>query len=58
MAFGSGTLERFAAMADMVSDAPGARLPGRRRQPLRQSLLKQGIPVDEPLMAEIEAIGR
>ncbi|MCA1404444.1 Ldh family oxidoreductase [Ensifer sp. IC3342] len=57
-AFGSGTLERFAAMADMVSDAPGARLPGRRRQALRQSLLKEGIPVDEPLIAEIESIGR
>jgi len=58
-AFGGPTvLDRFAAMAAMVSDAPGARLPGRRRQALKEELLKEGIAVDQPLLAEIEAIGR
>lgn len=57
-AFGSATIERFAAMAGMVSEAPGARLSGRRRQALKRSLLKDGIPVEQALLAEIGAIGR
>jgi len=57
-AFGRDTVARFAAMAGMVEQAPGARLPGRRRHELRQALLKDGIPVDTALLADIEAIGR
>jgi (2R)-3-sulfolactate dehydrogenase (NADP+) len=57
-AFGDKTIERFAVMAHMIETSPGARLPGRRRQRLKQSLLKEGILVDQSLAAEIEAIGR
>jgi len=57
-AFASNILERFASMAAMVESAPGARLPGRRRQSLKDTLLKEGIPVDKALLAEIEALGR
>jgi (2R)-3-sulfolactate dehydrogenase (NADP+) len=53
---GAAVLERFAAMADMVANAPGARLPGQRRHALKQTLLKEGIAVDQALLAEIEAI--
>lgn len=58
-AFGSATaLQRFAAMATMVEDEPGARLSGRRRQALRRTLQAQGITTDADLVAQIEAIGR
>jgi len=53
---GTAVLQRFTAMADMVADAPGARLPGYRRHALKQKLLEEGIPVDKSLVAEIEAI--
>lgn len=58
-AFGStGTLGRFAELAGMVADAPGARLPGRRRQALRRRYIAEGIPADADLVAAIESIGR
>ena len=54
---GAAVVKRFAEMTGMVADAPGARLPGYRRHALKQKLLKEGIAVDETLLAEIEAIG-
>lgn len=57
-AVGGSVVARFAEMAGMVGQAPGARLPGHRRHALRQALLKDGIPVDPTLLADIEAIGR
>jgi len=57
-ALGGSAVERFAAMAGLVEQAPGARLPGRRRHELKRTLLAQGIPVDPSLLAAIEAIGR
>ncbi len=57
-AFGDGTLDRFAAMAGMIADMEGARVPGHRRQALKRQHLENGIPVDADLVASIEAIGR
>lgn len=47
---------RFAEMAAAVIGAPGARLPGRRRQALRQRIAAEGIPVEPDLLAEIAAL--
>lgn len=55
---GRDTLARFGEMAGKVADTGGARLPGRRRQALRRDMLARGIPVDDALRAQIEAIGR
>ena len=58
-AFGPvSALERFAELAGMVEDAPGARLAGRRRQALRRTYEAEGLPADAALVAQIEAIGR
>lgn len=57
VAFGGSATDRFAEMAGMVEQAPGARLPGSRRHELKRKLLKDGIPVDASLVASIEAIG-
>lgn len=58
-AFGSASaLERFAELAGMIEAAPGARLPGRRRQALRRKLEADGLSADAALVAQIEAIGR
>jgi (2R)-3-sulfolactate dehydrogenase (NADP+) len=57
-AFDGRAVARFAAMAERVSDAPGARLPGRRRHALKQTLMTEGIAVDRSLLTQIEAIGR
>ncbi len=56
-AFGEGVIARFGAMADMIADMEGARIPGHRRQAMKRDLLANGIPVDTALIAEIEAIG-
>jgi (2R)-3-sulfolactate dehydrogenase (NADP+) len=58
-ALGSGnTLARFGEMAAMIEGMDGARLPGRRRQELRRDMLRRGIPVDDELRQQIDAIGR
>lgn len=56
-AFGDGVLDRFAEMAQMIEAMEDARVPGHRRQALKRQYLKNGIPVDPVLIAEIEAIG-
>ena len=56
-AFGPGGAERMAVMADMVAGTEGARLPGRRRQQIRDGFLENGIPVDADLARSIRAIG-
>lgn len=57
-AFGLGAGERFALLARLIEETEGARLPGRRRQALRQSLSEDRIPVDRTLLRQIESIGR
>jgi (2R)-3-sulfolactate dehydrogenase (NADP+) len=51
---GTHALERFAAMAGMVAGTEGARLPGSRRQAIRDRLRRDGIPVETALVKEIE----
>jgi len=58
-AFGTkDVLDRFAAMAQAVAGTEGARVPGARRLMLRRELTEKGIPVEETLQRQIEAIGR
>jgi (2R)-3-sulfolactate dehydrogenase (NADP+) len=58
-AFGTkDVLDRFAAMAQAVAGTEGARVPGARRLMLRRELTEKGIPVEEALQRQIEAIGR
>ena len=56
-AFGPGGRERMSLMAEMVAGTEGARLPGRRRQQIREDFLAGCIPVDEDLARSIRAIG-
>ncbi len=53
---GAGALGRFAAMADAIAAQPGARVPGRRRQELRERLSHDGIDADAALLDEIGSI--
>jgi LDH2 family malate/lactate/ureidoglycolate dehydrogenase len=45
-------------MAQAVAGTEGARVPGARRLALRRELTEKGIPVEEALQRQIEAIGR
>jgi (2R)-3-sulfolactate dehydrogenase (NADP+) len=55
--FGGGhALDRFAAMAAMVSGTEGARLPGSRRQAIRDRLRRDGLKVETALVREIELL--
>lgn len=53
---GVRAIARFASMAEAIAGT-GARVPGRRRQELRERLLRDGIPVDRALIEEIRTIG-
>jgi len=55
---GPAVLDRFSALATMISDQPGARIPGHRRAQLRDKLTVDGIDMPDDLVATIEAIGR
>lgn len=55
---GVAVLERFARMAEAVSDCEGARLPGRRRQALRESRRVEGFEVTGDLITRIRTIAR
>ena len=54
--FGTGALDRFAAMAAAIEAADGARLPGRRRQQVARRLSADGISVDDDLMSAIRGL--
>ena len=49
-------LDRVATLADMITGDPGARLPGTRRLALRAAAARDGIAVDEKLLAEAAAL--
>ena len=49
-------LDRFAALADMITADTGARLPGTRRLALRQAAARDGIVVDPKLLAEVQTL--
>jgi (2R)-3-sulfolactate dehydrogenase (NADP+) len=53
---GTRALDRFAAMAAMVAGTEGARLPGSRRQAIRDRLRRDGLPVETALVGEIELL--
>jgi len=55
-AFGSGALDRFATLAGVIEAEPGARLPGRRRQKMAARMAREGISVDNQLLADIIAL--
>jgi (2R)-3-sulfolactate dehydrogenase (NADP+) len=53
---GPDTLVRFATLASAIEVQPGARLPGGRRLEARRKAGRDGLFVDDPLLAEIERI--
>ncbi|MGB3501497.1 MAG: Ldh family oxidoreductase [Mesorhizobium sp.] len=53
---GVRALSRFAAMAQAVESAGGARVPGYRRHAMRERLRRDGIVVDRALFDDIEKI--
>ncbi|MDD9909634.1 MAG: Ldh family oxidoreductase [Ahrensia sp.] len=55
---GDAVLDRFVALAAMIEEQPGARVPGARRAQLRDTLAVDGIEIEADLAATIEAIGR
>ena len=55
---GVAVLERFARIGDAVSECEGARLPGRRRQALRESRRGEGFEAPDALIAQIRSIAR
>ena len=56
--FGAPAAARFAEMAGRIETSDGARLPGRRRQALKRELIRDGIPVAEDLLRQIDEISR
>ena len=54
----SVALSRFDDLAQAVESEPGARLPGARRLESRNRAAKEGITVDDSLLAQINALGR
>jgi len=55
-AFATDACERFAALAAMIEDQDGARLPGTRRLAARARAAESGLTLSDALLAEIEAV--
>jgi (2R)-3-sulfolactate dehydrogenase (NADP+) len=55
---GAEAAERIARLAAGFAGTGEARLPGRRRQAAAERVRREGIAIDAPLLAEIEALGR
>ncbi|MCB5410440.1 Ldh family oxidoreductase [Pseudogemmobacter faecipullorum] len=55
-AFAANALERFSLLAGLITDQPGARLPGARRLAARAAARQVGISPDPALLAEIRAL--
>ena len=51
-----GGLSHFARLAAAIEAQPGARLPGSRRLALRAKAQRDGLPVTDALLREIEAL--
>ncbi|HEX4553969.1 MAG TPA: Ldh family oxidoreductase [Xanthobacteraceae bacterium] len=54
-AFGA-SIERFGALTAAIESQPGARLPGTRRLAARRKAAREGLPVSDALLREIEAL--
>lgn len=55
-AFAPGAVARFGEMAAAIAGESGARVPGHRRQEVARRVARDGIEVDDALLAEIRAI--
>jgi (2R)-3-sulfolactate dehydrogenase (NADP+) len=55
---GPGFAERTALLAVAIEQDAGARVPGARRQALRERAAREGVSVDARLLDEVRAIGR
>jgi (2R)-3-sulfolactate dehydrogenase (NADP+) len=55
-AFGVNGTARFAVLAQMIEDQPGARLPGKRRLSARATAARDGFAVSDAFLAEISAL--
>ena len=53
---GERVLDRFADMARSIEEQEGCRVPGKRRQELKKSLMESGISVDDDLVESIRAL--
>ncbi len=53
---GEASLSRFGALARMIGQEAGARLPGERRRKNREAAEQDGLRIDTALLAEIEAL--
>jgi (2R)-3-sulfolactate dehydrogenase (NADP+) len=49
-------LDRMAGLCGLISDDPGARLPGSRRMALRETALRDGVPVAADLVVKIDQL--
>jgi len=54
-AFG-GSLARFGVLIASIESQPGARLPGTRRLAARRKAAREGLPVSDAFLREIEAL--
>ena len=52
---GGGFESRMSSLIQSITDQPGARLPGSRRQTNRRRHIKDGVAVEESLLERIEA---
>jgi (2R)-3-sulfolactate dehydrogenase (NADP+) len=53
---GAGAPSRFADLAAAIESQPGARLPGARRLAARRKAERQGLAIEDALLAEIAAL--
>jgi len=51
---GADAVARFGDLAAMIEAQAGARLPGRRRLALREKARREGLPIADALLLEIE----
>jgi (2R)-3-sulfolactate dehydrogenase (NADP+) len=57
-AFSNSALHRIDDLSDAIAGQPGARLPGARRDELKQKAAREGLSVDDDLLNEIQSLGR
>ncbi|MBP0618313.1 Ldh family oxidoreductase [Jiella mangrovi] len=53
---GNTALLRFGVLADAIAEEPGTRIPGRRGLEARRKARKDGITIEDDVMAAIEAV--
>ncbi|MDP3896883.1 MAG: Ldh family oxidoreductase [Mesorhizobium sp.] len=53
---GVRAIARFSEMAEAIVESDGARVPGQRRHQIRESMRRDGIPIDTALVDDIRRI--